>query len=264
MIPLIQQTLLHLVRSKLVLLWLIFSFIVQFFSLEILGSISVSVNRVMTVLGVAETVGIAFLIELVTFIFLVVLYAIAIVPYLHRGSRVQLVFALPINRWHFPAVYTLILGGLMLLQFLTMLLALGLALDFSVFSDEIFPWRALLGAAVVQFLVSVLLMFYFSLGALFWGKIQAVLLGGIGIFVLLIMRFITHSDFFLQGEGKTWMKTIYHALPPFGDLVHHLKAQFDSPLVTDPAHLKWVVWIAIGVVVFHYKLGRPELTKSAE
>lgn len=275
MIALTLQNLIHLVRSKLLLLVVVFSFGVQYLIVKLVKSATLyftySVQQEVHGIGVNETYYVAILASAFTGAFLAVVYGIWVAPFSHRGSRSALTHVLPVSRWAFPAAHALAFSVLILIHGLSLVIALGSNLGWStIFTSEV-PWKGMLlgffaevfvfytvlfGSAVASMTLGAMpafMMSYFILGFLAAGK--AVL-----FFQNAIPGMADPEAVPTTGGFRWW----FEKLPPMGDLPLDLRKTFESGALATEHLALWAIWLAAFVVWFRWKLRFPQRVRSAE
>ena len=102
MLNLLWQNALHAVRSRLLLIVIVFSGALHYMSLKVVNGIKFVNQGSVAVLGVREALFGAIYIHLFIGIFVAAIYGIWMVPYLHSGRRGMLTCTLPVARWKYP------------------------------------------------------------------------------------------------------------------------------------------------------------------
>lgn len=252
-VRLLQITLRHLLRSRFIVLTVVFSCIALAILLKGSHSLVFSLNGVRQILSPEDIVKWLLLLILglggsITFI-----YGVWFVPYLHSGAREQLTYVLPVSRWSFPTVYVATLSLLV-----GLLMVVGLGMFFYFYKSDIatFPWKFFFvgcGLELLAFSVMVLLMGLFSLGL---GKLQAFLIGPFLVFMLVVLGGVCRSQYFLNWQEESlWAKVAgwcYRAMPPFGELIWKTQAWH------------WFIWLVLLSFCFQLRLRRPVLGKVSE
>jgi hypothetical protein len=244
--------LLQVWRSRLLLLWLLFSFFSLYGFAGILQSAKVQYQEVQMILGLREVVVALVVTNFYTGLVLAAVFGIWTVPYLHEESRAQLTFSLPLSKWVFPAVYALGFLSLFLLQVAALLLSLGFQFGFTSWTDAAFPWGSFLAALLLSGLALESVVFFFAVVSLSFGKIGAFLGGAVLGLILQVS-----GAFFQAGLGKegAWFK-LYSFLPPLGEVVFDIKAAALWQAPTLYHLLSWIVWGGILAGLLRLRLSR--------
>lgn len=265
--PLLVVNTLHLLRARLLVILLVFAFVVQWLGLHFVGLLNTKLQGVFASVMGNETLFVSLFYQLFTGGFVAAVYGIWMVPYLHHGSRNALTFVLPLPRWAFSLGYGVTMLLLLLALQIVMLLTFGTNLGFSVFSDAEFPWKGLLMCVLLQTLAFETLMFAFALGSLMLGPVPTFFLGGTVVFALQVGGAFFRIDLEnFTGELPAWyatVKKIYDYLPPLGELIFDLRQQFLTPSIKDGHFWLWAGWLALFVLLFTLRLGRPSLGRGA-
>ncbi len=251
MIPLLKFHLLQITRSRLLVLWILFAFFIEYSAAKLLFAMTVSANGVQTLIGLRELSIAMIYVQLGTAAMLASIYGIWIVPYLHEDQRAALTFALPVNKLIFPAVYAVSFLILFLLQCAVLLITLNLQFGpAAVFGAE-FPWKEVLSGTLISVVALEVMVFGLSVASLYFGKIAAFLAGSAIVMVLQVSGVV-----FSAGWGKdTLWKKVYAFLPPLGEIFFDFKGlAWEGSART---HLGlWAIWAAIFVVLFRLRLNR--------
>jgi hypothetical protein len=252
MIALLRFHGLQLFRSRLVVLWVLFSVLVQFALVKLLYSATIEIQHARSVLGIKEIVVSLLYAQFFTGSLLATVYGIWVVPYLHEESRAPLTFALPVSKWVFPLVYGLSFFSLILLQNALSFGVLGAQFGFSVFSDEAFPWTQLASGFLLSMLSLEVMLFMLACTAVYFGKMGTFIVTSGFFLVLQVSAALFHSG---VGLDSVWKK-VYSVLPPFGEVLF----VFSSGPVWEASHrlhiVSWVVWLILFCAAFRFRIGR--------
>ncbi len=251
MIALLRFHLLQITRSRLLVLWVLFAFFVEYSAAKLMFAMTVNANGVQTLIGMRELAMAMVYVQFVTASMLASIYGIWIVPYLHEESRASLTYALPIDKMAFPAVYFLSFLFLFLIQFGVLfgilLLQFGPA---AVFGPE-FPWKQVYSGSLITLVSLEVMVFGLSVASLYFGKIAAFLAGSAIVLVLQVSGVV-----FSAGWGaQTLWRRVYAFLPPLGEVFFDFKglAWEGAPAM----HLGlWCVWAVIFGALFRIRLNR--------
>lgn len=266
LIALLGQNLRHIVRTKLLLVLLIFSFLVQYAGVRFVQSVTIKVQGLITGFDSKDSLFVALLFQLFTGAFLSAVYGIWLVPYAHQGQRSHLTFTLPVSKWLFPLTYALSMLALLLLQHVVMALSFGANFGFDVFLTAKFPWDGLLICIVLETLAFEVFTFAFAASAMTVGQIPTFFMGGMAMFMLQLSGAVFRYNldrFAGNGPAFDLARWIYFKLPPVGELVYDLRLNFVKPNWTDPHLILWAIWLVVFVLLFRLKLRYPAKTRSA-
>ena len=256
MINILKQNFRHLMRSRFLILFYLLSILVQFVVLKVVKSATMSVNGSAINIGISGAVTSMLVVQAFIGSYLAALYGIWMAPYIHQGTRSQLVFVLPVSRWLFPIGYVITMGVMVIAQFAAMFAIAGFVLGFEVFSDEVFPWARLLSGLGLELLAFETLMLTLALFSLAFGRIQTFLIGMFMLFVMQAVGAYYRSSFFgaseEQGLVYQLIEGCYYLLPQFGEPI------WKSDLVS------WLIWLPIFVGLFRYRIRYPEIGPSSE
>jgi hypothetical protein len=265
---LLKQNLRHIVRTKLLLVLLLFSFFIQYVGLKALHYATFHFQGVMTTVQGDFALFIALFFSLFTGAYISAAYGIWMVPYLHQGGRSSLTFTLPVSRWKFPLAYALTMLLLLLLQHAVMLLSYGLNFGFDQFSAVGFQWAGLAKSLLVETIVFEVFMFAFAIGSVIFGQLPTFFLGAGAIFLLQIggAIFRISSSVGLPAaphDNYQLARLIYSYLPPVGELFFDMRLAFYQPAKVPNLWL-WIAWLGILMVWFRLKLQYPLRSKASE
>jgi hypothetical protein len=251
MLAVLRFHLLQVSRSRLLVMWALFTLLVQYALVRILHAATIqyqanSASGQVTVDLSAVVMALVYS-QFVCGIFLATVYGIWVAPYLHEENRAPLTFALPVDKAIFPGVYALSFFILYLLQAVAMFLSLTVQFGFSVWSDPLLSWTALGSGSLISILALEGVVFVLAVFSLVFGKVPA-FLGGAALFMVLTVSGIV---FRAQWVTSGIWKNIYKFLPPIGEVFTDIK----SPL-GESHWLLWLVWIGIFAVLFRVRLNR--------
>jgi hypothetical protein len=265
---LLQQSLTHIIRTRLLFLVLVFSFFIQFLGIEILHSATLYFQGVMSRVGYKEAIFLALFFELFTGTFLAAIFGIWMIPYAHQGPRSALTFTLPVSKWQFAVSYSLSMLVLLLLQHAVMLSSYGMVFGFKTFLLEAFPWRGFLSCLLLETLAFEVFAFAFAVSSMTFGQIPTFFLATVAFVVLQITGAVLKVDLshFFSGPLPSLerIRFIYEAFPPLGELVFDLRHGFVEPEILMQHGLRWAVWFLIFVLIFRWKLRYPARYRSSE
>jgi len=265
---LLKQNTRHIIRTRLLMLLFVFSFLVPFLSLWMVQKVTFQFQGIVSTVDATNAIWIALFVELFSGAFLAAAYGIWMVPYLHQGNRGQLTHVLPISKWYFPAAYVLSMLGLLLLQHLILLVAFGATYGFGALLDGAFPWGQLLPCLVLETLAFLTFMLGLALSSMSIGQVPTFFLGGLVVFLLQIAAGVFRLDLerFAQETPPTISvaRRLYRLLPPVGELVFDLRNQFKAQTWSNPHWVLWIAWLVLFIVVFRVKIRRPGRASATE
>ncbi len=244
--------LLHLSRSKLLPLWILFSILTQYVVAKVVSSASIHIQGAEAILGVRETVAVLLYAQFFIGGLLALVFGVWVVPYFHEDSRAPLTFALPVSKWVFPLVYGLTFLGMLLLQ-----AALGLGVLFfqggsQFLASSEFPWQLFLSGQFTTAVALLVMVFLLSCFSFYVGKAATIILTSGLLFVLQLSGVVFKNG---VGLDSLWRK-VYLILPPFGEVLIDLggKPFWEGvPLYHSGI---WCVWLCLLVSLFRFRLGR--------
>ncbi len=252
MIACLRFHLLQVWRSRLLVLWLFFSFFAQYGTAKILFAAKIQYQQVQVVMGLPEVVTALVIANFFSGMILASVFGIWTVPYLHEDSRSQLTFSLPVSKWVFPGVYSISFALLFLCQVAALLLSLALQFGFSAWVDPTFPWKAFVSASVVSLVALEVVVFFLAVTSMAFGKATA-FIGGTTLLTVLQLS----GAFFQAGMGRegNWY-LVYSFLPPLGEVLFDIK--IGSLFATPVGYhlLLWVFWGLILASLIKLKLNR--------
>lgn len=265
---LLKESARYVLRSSLFLWLLIFSFLLHYFGLELVRHMTVHVQGIVSVIGPRQAVFVSLFLSLFMGVFLAAVYGIWMVPYLHEGPRAQLTFVLPVSKWVFPLVYALTLLGLILIEFGILFGSLGMVYGKEFFSEVKVSWPAVATCLVIEFVAFEFLLFAFSFFSLTLGQITTFFIGAACFIVLPISAVIFRSGIqdYLGGTGGKIgaYQRVYERLPPIGELIFKLNDAFSKGEMPWHHLVLWILWIAVFICLFRWRLRFPVQAKSTE
>ncbi len=266
--PLLKQNLRHIIRTRLLIMLLTFSFLVQFFGLKMLRFMTIQFQGVVSSFEGKDALFVALFFQLFTGAFIAAAYGIWMVPYAHQGLRSSLTFTLPVSKWKFPLAYAATMLGLLLLQHLVMFVSFGLNFDFATFREPSFPWAGVGLCLLFETLAFEVLMFGFAISSMTFGQVPTFFLGALVIGFLQLAGAILRFDIEKMGgqpiASLQWSRFVYGKLPPVGDIALDLRGALRKPSFDQPHLWLWIAWLAILVVWFRVKLRYPSRSKAGE
>lgn len=268
MIALCFQNFLHIFRSRLLFLFLIFSGFLHFSGLKIMHKLTLSIEGVMQVIGPREGIFLSLYFQLFAGFFLAAVYGIWMIPYLHTGSRVSLTFTLPVKRWKYPLSYGLTFLSLIFMEQLIMFASFAFVFGMEAFYSPKFPWSGLLACIGLEVLAFEASVFAFALSSLIFGQVPTFFFGMFGFFVLQTMGSLLRVGFdrFLENSGGVWtvVTSVYGMLPPLGEIIFDLKQGFTKSFTEYSHFYLWTVWLVVFSGLFLLKLHFPSHSRSSE
>jgi hypothetical protein len=266
--PLLKQNIRHIIRTRLLIVLLSFSFLVQFFGLKTLHFMTLQFQGIVSRIEGDNALFAALFFQLFTGAFIAAAYGIWMVPYAHQGMRSSLTFTLPVSKWKFPLGYALTMLGLLVLQHLVMLLSFGLNFGFEMFRDPAFPWGGVMMCLLIETLAFEVCMFAFAISSMTFGQVPTFFLGAAVIFFLQLTGVILKWDLEKLGgepiQSLYWARFLYGKLPPVGDIAFDLRKAFLKPAFDQPHFWLWIVWLVLLVAWFRFKLRYPSRSRAGE
>ena len=251
MLAVLRFHLLQVSRSKLLVMWSLFTLLVQYALVRILHAATIQYQANSTTgqmtLDLSAVVMALVYSQFTCGILLATVYGIWIAPYLHEESRAPLTFALPIDKAVFPSVYGVSFFILYLLQAVAMFLALTMQFGIKVWIDPLLSWSALGTGSLISILALEGVVFVLAVFSLVFGKVPA-FLGGTALFMVLTVSGLIFRSQWVT--GGIW-KFIYTYLPPIGEVFNDIK----SPIAETHWWL-WVIWILVFAGFFRIRLNR--------
>lgn len=269
---LLLQNLRHIVRTRLLVFLLLFSFLIQYAGVKLLRSVTVNFQGIISTIDAKDALFIGLLFQLFTGAFLAAVYGIWMVPHAHQGQRSHLTFTLPVSKWMYPLAYAISMLGLLALQHLILVVCYSMNFGFEAFADPKFPWQGLALCVLMETLAFEMFLFAFAFSSMTLGQIPTFFLGVSLSFVLQVAGALFRFDLEkITAEGGVGdfstlkgMRWFYNKLPPVGELVYDLRHGFLKPEWVNSSLMLWAIWLVIFVLLFRYKLRYPTATKSAE
>lgn len=265
--PLLKQNLRHIVRTRLLVVLLAFSFLVQYLGLRALHFMTVQFQGVVSTIEGDNAMFVALFFQLFTGAFIAAAYGIWMVPYAHQGLRSSLTFTLPVAKWKFPLAYALSMLGLLVLQHGVMLLSFGLNFGVHAFQES-FPWRGVGMCLLLETAAFEVFMFAFAVSSMTFGQIPTFFLGAFAAFFLQICGAILRLDLEKMGAEPNgsiyWARLVYGKMPPVGDLAFDLRRAFLKPYLGWSHLWLWLVWFVILAAYFRFKLRYPLRARAGE
>jgi hypothetical protein len=243
---------LHLSRSRLLPLWLLFSVLTQYVVVKILGSTNIQIQGNQAILGVKEIVTVLLYAQFFLGSLLATVYGVWVVPYFHEDSRGPLTFALPVSKWIFPLVYGMTFVFMLLSQ---ALLGFGVLFfhggkDF--FASAAFPWQLLLSGQLTTAVALLVMVYGLACLSFYLGKAATFILSSALLLVLQVSGALFKNE---VGLDSLWRK-VYLVLPPFGEVLIDLSGRpfwEGAPL----AHFAlWCIWLCLCVTIFRFRIAR--------
>lgn len=266
--PLFLENCRYVLRSKMVVLVVLFSALVHLSGLKLINHLTVSIQEVVTVVGPKEAIRVGFYLQLLTALSIASVYGVWMAPYAHRGDRSLLTHVLPISKINFPICYALSCGLLLLINEFILLVSFVWVMGFSVFSSGAFPWSAALKTFMFQTLCLEVLMLSLALSSLVFGQIITVFLGAGSLFVMQILGTLSH---FFSKEPNFSLLTmrgafvfLYEKLPPIGDFIFDFNQLSKGESISLRNLGLWIIWCLIICVMFVIKIRYPTNIRSTE
>jgi len=258
----------YVLRSKMVVLVILFSTLVHLSGLKLINHLTVSIQEVVTVMGPKEAIRVGFYIQLFTALSIASVYGVWMAPYAHRGERSLLTHVLPVSKVYFPLCYGLCCGLLLIINEVILLMSFGWVMGFSFYSSDIFPWGSLIKTCMFQTLCLEVLMLSLALSSLVVGQINTVFLGATSLFVMQILGTFSH---FFSKDPKFSLFTfkglfvfVYEKLPPIGDFIFDFNLLSKGESVSFENLGLWLIWWLIICFLFVIKIRYPSNIRGSE
>lgn len=245
--------LLHLSRSRLLPLWLVFSGLTQYAVAKIVSSAVIQIQGAQAVLGVKETVTILLYTQFLIGGLLALVFGVWVVPYFHEENRAPLTFALPVSKWVFPFVYGFTFVGMLLLQVAMGLFVLFFQGGLEFFKSSAFPWQVFFSAQFTAGVALLVLVYLLSCLSFYVGKAAALILSA-GFFFILQFSGIYYTN--VRANHDSLWRKIYLILPPFGEVLLDLT---DKPFWAGVGlyhSALWLFWLCALATVFRFRIAR--------
>ena len=258
---LLRETLRYIVRSRLLFLLLVFSFLLHYVGLSFMKQATVSIQGFVSSIGPREGMFVSVYLSLFMGLFLSAIYGIWMVPYLHQGERSLLTFVLPVSKWLYPAVYFLSFLILILLEFGILLGSFTWIFGKEALLTPRFSWGALGTCLLIETLAFEFLLFFFSILSMSVGHVMTLFFAAGGFIFLQVIGTLFRFGFdqFAQEAGGNWLIAlrIYSYLPPLGELIFNLKQTFSQGGFPTGHLILWSVWFLLGFLFFRFLLRVP-------
>jgi hypothetical protein len=274
-IALWAQNLIHLVRSRLLIVILFFTVFVQYFAVKLAKGASAyfsySFQGNTTVLKQSESYFVAVIAGWFAATFLAAVYGAWIAPYLHRGPRSALTHMLPISRWAFPGAHALTFGVLLLLQLVALFWSVGTNFGWNEVFSAAFPFKAVLYCFLLQSLACYTILFGAAAASMMIGSLPTFFLTNLACTVLVAAKgviFFSENPVLEELGGGTGtistMRWLLNKLPPFAELVPDLWAAFGKLQLPTERMALWAIWLGAFVVWFRWRLTYPHKVRASE
>lgn len=250
--PVFRFHLLQIYRSKLVLLWILFSLFVQYSAVRLMHASTVHYEQAQMTLGMREIVIALIYVQFFLGSVLATVYGIWVAPYLHEESRAPLTYALPVNKAVFPAVYFISFLSLYVVQAVAMFASLTTQFGISIWTNPEFPWAHVGAGSLLSILALEGLVFGLALFSLVFGKVSAFLGGTALVMVLQVSALVFKAEW---AQSGVWYR-VYQFLPPLGETLVDLKETRFWEGQTGLHTLSWVVWLVLFATLFRLRLNR--------
>ncbi len=258
---LFKESLRYVLRSRLLVLLLVFSFLLHYVGLSIVKNTFFSEQGLIAAVGPRQGMFVSLYLSLFMGVFLAVIYGVWMVPYLHQGERSLLTFVLPVTKWSHPLVYFFTFLILFLLECLILVGSFGWVFGKEVLLQPRFSWSALFFCLVLVGLVGEFLLFCSAVLSLVIGQLSTIFVMA-GAFIsmqVLGTLFRFGLDQYAQDQGGKLLTTyqIYRYLPPLGELIFTLKQTYSQGLFPTHQFFSWLVWLFILILLFRWVIRYP-------
>jgi hypothetical protein len=274
------QNLVHLFRSRLLIFIVLFSVVVQYYAVKLVKSatmyVSFSVQGNTGLVRESESYFVAVIASYFAGTFLAGVYGAWIAPYLHRGPRSALTHMLPVSRWAFPAAHALTFAVLLLVQFATLIWALGANVGWEGVLSSEFPWKGMIFCFLLQSLSFYVILFGAASASMMLGSLPTFFLTNLACSALVALRAVVYfsespiagqigSGAQIQGTGSMLnLKWILQKLPPLGELMVDMRWAFEKQQLPTGNLALWAIWLAAFVIWFRWRLSYPQRVKASE
>lgn len=259
---LFKESIRYIIRSRLLILLLVFSFLLHYVGLSLVKQATVSIQGFVSTVGPREGMFVSVYLSLFMGVFLSAIYGVWMVPYLHQGDRSLLTYVLPVSKWLYPLVYSLSFLLLILIEFGILIGAFTLIFGKDAILAPRFSWSALSTCLLIEILAFEFLLFFFGVLSLCIGQMMTLFVAA-GSFITLqvagtLFRF--GFDRYVEDTGGKLLTSyeIYQYLPPLGELIFNLKQTFSQGTFPTGHLILWFIWFLIALFLFRLSLRYPK------
>jgi len=247
---LLKESLRYIVKSRLLFLLLIFSFLLHYVGLSLVRQATFSFQGIVSTVGPREGMFVSIYLSLFMGLFLSAIYGVWMVPYFHQGERSLLTFVLPVSKWLYPFVYALSFLILILLEYGILLGSFTWVFGKEAVFSPRFSWGALGTCLLIETLAFEFLLFFFGTLSMSVGQMMTLFIATGTFIVLQVAGTLFRFGFESYSE-------IYRLLPPLGELIFNIKQTFSQGIFPSGHLALWFVWFVLGIFLFRFSLRHP-------
>ena len=247
---LLKESLRYIVKSRLLFLLLIFSFLLHYVGLSLVRQATFSFQGIVSTVGPREGMFVSIYLSLFMGLFLSAIYGVWMVPYFHQGERSLLTFVLPVSKWLYPFVYALSFLILILLEYGILLGSFTWVFGKEAVFSPRFSWGALGTCMLIETLAFEFLLFFFGTLSMSVGQMMTLFIAAGTFIVLQVAGTLFRFGFESYSE-------IYRLLPPLGELIFNIKQTFSQGIFPSGHLALWFVWFVLGIFLFRFSLRHP-------
>lgn len=258
---LFKESLRYVLRSRLLVLLLVFSFLLHYVGLSLVKNTFFSEQGIISSVGPRQGMFVSLYLSLFMSVFLAIIYGVWMVPYLHQGERSLLTFVLPVTKWSYPLVYFFTFLLLFLLECVILVGSFGWVFGKEVLLQPRFSWMALFFCLILISLVGEFLLFCSSVLSLVIGQLSTIFVMAAAFISLQVMGtlFRFGLDQYAQDQGGKLLTTyqIYRFLPPLGELIFTLKQTYSQGYFPTHQVISWALWLIALFLLFRFVIRYP-------
>lgn len=248
-------------RTRFMGLLILFSAFIHYFGLLISRQTTLSFQGVVTEVGSRQAMFLSLYLSVFTIFFILVAFALWLVPYFHRGERAVLTFVWPVSKWVFPQAYSLQLLLFVLLEWAILLITFGFFYGWEELVSPRFSWLALAQCFLLITVSTQALLFLISSCALLWGPLTTLFLSAAGFVGLQVLASLDRMGLLttLAEQGSFVAKVLFFVnrlCPPLGSLVFDLRDAFSKGSFPFLHIALWIVWALVGVIFLKVVISR--------
>jgi len=266
--PLFIENCRYILRSRMILLVLLFSTLVHYSGLKLVSHLTLYIQNSVTVLGPAEMLTVSLYLQLFTALSIAAVYGIWMAPYAHKGERSLLTHVLPVEKIKFPICYSFCCGLILMINELVLLAVFWSIKGAQTFSFSELPWNNLINAFAFQTLCLEVLMLFLALGSLVLGHVATVFLGASSLFIMQILGAMSslvknspETPFF---SLKGLFVFLFEKLPPVGNFLFDFHRVVKGENILGSHLILWCSWLVVAHLLFWVKIRYPSKNRSTE
>jgi hypothetical protein len=249
---LLKESVRYVLRARLPVLLLVFSFLLHYAGLSIVRNTTFSAQGIISSIGPREGMFVSIYLSLFMGVFLSAIYGIWMVPFFHQGERSLLTFVIPVSKWLYPVAYAVTFLGLVLLEFCILFGSFAWVFGKQALFHPWFSWKAVMTCLLIEAAALETTVFFFGFLSLVVGQIMTLFLMA-GAFIVLqvagtLFRFgLDHFSY-----------ELYEWLPPVGELIFNLKQTFSQGVFPGHHLVLWLLWLCVSICLFRVAIRRPQ------